>query len=175
MALAPEHRVLEVGTGSGYQTAVLSRLVRQVVSVERFRTLADQARARLKSLGYDTVEIVVGDGLAGLAEHAPYDRILVTAAAERIPETLTDQLAEGGVMLLPLGPARRHATPRQAYQNVNGPGARGPDPGALRAAAAGPGARVVARWHNRRPDNLPVVLKPFLPAACLFKLSAFCV
>ena len=75
-----------------------------MVSVERFRTLADEARARLKSLRYDNVEVVVGDGLAGVPEHAPYDRILVTAAAERIPETLTDQLAEGGVMLLPLGP-----------------------------------------------------------------------
>ena len=104
LAVAPQHRVLEIGTGSGYQAAVLSRLARQVVSVERFRTLADEARARLRSLGYDNVEVVVGDGLAGMPAHAPYDRILVTAAAERIPETLTDQLAEGGVMLLPLGP-----------------------------------------------------------------------
>jgi len=104
LAVAPQHRVLEIGTGSGYQAAVLSRLARQVVSVERFRTLAEQARVRLKSLGYDNVEVVVGDGHAGVAAHAPYDRILVTAAAERIPDTLTDQLAEGGVMLLPLGP-----------------------------------------------------------------------
>jgi protein-L-isoaspartate(D-aspartate) O-methyltransferase len=104
LAVAPQHRVLEVGTGSGYQAAVLSRLARQVVSVERFRTLADEARARLRSLGYDNVEVVVGDGLAGVPAHAPYDRILVTAAAERIPDTLADQLAEGGVMVLPLGP-----------------------------------------------------------------------
>ena len=83
---------------------MLSRLARQVVSVERFRTLAELARARLQRLGYDNVEVVVGDGLAGVPEHAPYDRILVTAAAERIPEVLADQIAEGGVMVLPLGP-----------------------------------------------------------------------
>ena len=70
LAVAPQHRVLEIGTGSGYQAAVLSRLVRQVVSVERFRTLAEQARVRLKSLGYDNVEVVVGDGHAGVAAHA---------------------------------------------------------------------------------------------------------
>ena len=98
------HKVLEVGTGSGYQAAVLSRLAGEVVSIERYRTLAEAARARLAKLGYDNVEIVVGDGLAGWPERAPYDRIMVTAAAERMPETLVDQLAEGGVMLLPLGP-----------------------------------------------------------------------
>jgi protein-L-isoaspartate(D-aspartate) O-methyltransferase len=102
--VAPTHRVLEVGTGSGYQAAVLSRLAGEVVSIERYRTLAETAKARLKKLGYDNVEVVVGDGLAGWPERAPYDRIIVTAAAERMPETLVDQLAEGGVMLLPLGP-----------------------------------------------------------------------
>jgi protein-L-isoaspartate(D-aspartate) O-methyltransferase len=102
--LAPHHRVLEVGTGSGYQAAVLSRLAREVVSIERYRTLAEAARARLARLGYGNVEVVVGDGLSGVPERAPFDRILVTAAAERIPEALVDQLAEGGVMLLPLGP-----------------------------------------------------------------------
>jgi protein-L-isoaspartate(D-aspartate) O-methyltransferase len=102
--LAPEHRVLEIGTGSGYQAAVLSRLAKEVISIERFRTLADAARARLQQLGYGNVEVVVGDGFAGASDRAPFDRILVTAAAERIPEALTDQLAEGGVMLLPLGP-----------------------------------------------------------------------
>jgi protein-L-isoaspartate(D-aspartate) O-methyltransferase len=102
--VAPSHRVLEIGTGSGYQTAVLSRLAKEVVSVERFRTLAAAARERLARLGCGNVEIVTGDGLAGWPERAPYDRILVTAAAERIPEALTQQLADGGVMLLPLGP-----------------------------------------------------------------------
>jgi protein-L-isoaspartate(D-aspartate) O-methyltransferase len=102
--VAPEHHVLEIGTGSGYQAAILSRLAKTVVSIERFRTLADAARARLQDLGYGNVEVVVGDGLAGAPDRAPFDRILVTAAAERIPEALTAQLAEGGVMLLPLGP-----------------------------------------------------------------------
>ena len=100
----PQHRVLEVGTGSGYQAAVLSRLAREVVSVERYRTLAEAARGRLTTLGYDNVEVVVGDGLAGVPERAPYDRIMVTAAAESVPDALVDQLAIEGVMVLPLGP-----------------------------------------------------------------------
>jgi protein-L-isoaspartate(D-aspartate) O-methyltransferase len=103
LALRPHHRVLEVGTGSGYQAAVLSRLAREVVSIERYRTLADQARARLHSLGITNVEVVAGDGFAGVPDKAPYDRIIVTAAAEHIPQTLIDQLADDGIMLLPLG------------------------------------------------------------------------
>jgi len=98
------HRVLEVGTGSGYQTAVLSRLAASVTSIERYRTLADAAHIRLKALGYDNIEIVTGDGMAGVPERAPFDRIMVTAAAEEIPETLLDQLAEGAMMVVPLGP-----------------------------------------------------------------------
>jgi protein-L-isoaspartate(D-aspartate) O-methyltransferase len=98
-----EHRVLEVGTGSGYQTAVLGLLAGQVYSIERYRTLADRARETLERLGYDNVTIVAGDGFDGLPQHAPYDRIMVTAAAETIPEALTGQLAEGGILLLPLG------------------------------------------------------------------------
>ena len=104
LAIEPEHRVLEVGAGSGYQAAVLSRLAREVVTIERYRTLAEVARTRLKTLGYDNVEVVVGDGFAGVPDKAPFDRIIVTAAAEAIPEALTDQLAEDGVMILPLGP-----------------------------------------------------------------------
>jgi protein-L-isoaspartate(D-aspartate) O-methyltransferase len=104
LALRPHHRVLEVGTGSGYQAAVLSRLAREVVSIERYRTLAEQARNRLTVLGYTNVEIVVGDGFDGVPGRAPYDRIMVTAAAETIPQTLLDQLADDGVMILPLGP-----------------------------------------------------------------------
>ena len=103
LAVRPHHRVLEVGTGSGYQAAILSRLAREVVSIERYRTLADTARERLKSLGCNNVEIVVGDGFAGAPGRAPYDRIIVTAAAETLPQTLLDQLAEDGVMILPLG------------------------------------------------------------------------
>jgi protein-L-isoaspartate(D-aspartate) O-methyltransferase len=104
LAVKPQHRVLEVGTGSGYQAAVLSRLAREVVSIERYRTLAETARARLRTLGYDNVEIIVGDGLAGAPVRAPFDRIIVTAAAETVPQALIDQLADGGVMILPLGP-----------------------------------------------------------------------
>ena len=108
LGVRPEHRVLEVGTGSGYQAAVLSRLAREVVTIERYRTLADAARSRLATLGYDNVEVVVGDGLAGAPVRAPFDRIIVTAAAETIPEALVEQLAEGGVMVLPLGPHAGH-------------------------------------------------------------------
>jgi protein-L-isoaspartate(D-aspartate) O-methyltransferase len=104
LALEPQYRVLEIGTGSGYQAAVLSRIVREVVSIERYRTLAEAARRRLQALGYDNVHVVVGDGFNGVPETAPYDRIIVTAAAEQVPERLLDQLAEGGLMLLPLGP-----------------------------------------------------------------------
>ena len=98
------HRVLEVGTGSGYQAAVLSRLAAEVYSIERFRTLADAARVRLETLGYDNVHVVLGDGVQGLPDHAPYDRILVTAAAEQVPQALVEQLAQGAVMVVPVGP-----------------------------------------------------------------------
>ena len=104
LGVRPHHRVLEVGTGSGYQAAVLSRLAREVVSIERYRTLASAARRRLAALGYENVEVVVGDGLSGVPARAPYDRIIVTAAAESVPQALLDQLAEDGVMVLPLGP-----------------------------------------------------------------------
>jgi protein-L-isoaspartate(D-aspartate) O-methyltransferase len=103
LGVRPHHRVLEVGTGSGYQAAVLSRLAREVVTIERYRTLADQARERLRALGYDNVEVVVGDGFAGFPQKAPFDRIIVTAAAERLPQTLLDQLTDDGVMILPVG------------------------------------------------------------------------
>jgi protein-L-isoaspartate(D-aspartate) O-methyltransferase len=98
------YRVLEIGTGSGYQAAVLSRIAREVVSIERYRTLAEAARNRLKTLGYDNVTVLAGDGLAGAPDRAPFDRIIVTAAAGTIPQALVAQLAEGGKMVLPLGP-----------------------------------------------------------------------
>ncbi len=99
-----QHRVLEIGAGSGYQAAILSRLAREVVSVERYRTLAESARERLTTLGYANVTIVAGDGFAGTPEHAPFDRIMVTAAAEDVPPALVDQLGEGGKMVIPVGP-----------------------------------------------------------------------
>jgi protein-L-isoaspartate(D-aspartate) O-methyltransferase len=98
-----EHRVLEVGTGSGYQAAILSQLAGEVITVERYRTLAETARKALAECGYDNITVVVGDGVEGVPEHAPYDRIIVTAAAESIPQKLVDELAEDGVMVLPLG------------------------------------------------------------------------
>jgi protein-L-isoaspartate(D-aspartate) O-methyltransferase len=104
LEVRPEHRVLEVGTGSGYQAAILSRLAGEVVSIERYRTLADVARARLKTLGYENVTVRAGDGMAGAPDEAPFDRIIVTAAADAIPERLLEQLADDGKMVLPLGP-----------------------------------------------------------------------
>jgi protein-L-isoaspartate(D-aspartate) O-methyltransferase len=104
LEVGPGQRVLEIGTGSGYQAAVLSRLAREVVSVERYRTLADSARERLKTLGYSNVTVLAGDGFAGAPERAPFDRIMVTAAAEEVAETLLAQLSEGGMMVLPVGP-----------------------------------------------------------------------
>ena len=104
LEVAPEHRVLEIGTGSGYQAAVLSRIAREVVSIERYRTLADVASERLKTLGYGNVTVIAGDGLKGAPERAPFDRIIVTAAADAVPPALVDQLGVGGKMVLPLGP-----------------------------------------------------------------------
>jgi protein-L-isoaspartate(D-aspartate) O-methyltransferase len=104
LEVAPQHRVLEIGTGSGYQAAVLSRLAREVVTVERYRTLADTARARLRALGCTNVTVHVGDGMVGAPELAPFDRIIVTAAAEDIPKALVAQLTETGKMVLPVGP-----------------------------------------------------------------------
>lgn len=105
LRLRPHHRVLEIGTGSGYQAAVLSRLAREVVSVERYRTLAEHAREKLRAAGAGNVEIIVGDGMAGVSGRVAFDRIIVTAAAEAVPQALVDQLADdGGIMLLPLGP-----------------------------------------------------------------------
>lgn len=97
------HSVLEIGTGSGYQTAILAHLVRRVYTIERLPALAESARGRLASLGYDNVEYHVGDGSLGWPETAPFDGILVTAAAPLIPGPLIDQLAPGGRIAVPVG------------------------------------------------------------------------
>src|SRR5260370_22559318 len=94
------HRVLEIGTGSGYQAAVLSRLAGEVITIERYRTLAQTARMRLETLGYRNVEVRLGDGLPGAPERAPFDRIVVTAATETVPESFLAHLACGGVIAL---------------------------------------------------------------------------
>jgi protein-L-isoaspartate(D-aspartate) O-methyltransferase len=103
-------RVLEIGTGSGYQTAVLAELVEEVWSVERIERLAEAARSRLSDLGYDNIHIRVGDGSRGWQEHAPYDAVLVAAAAEDVPEPLIDQLRVGGRLVIPLGAPHRDQT-----------------------------------------------------------------
>ena len=98
-------RVLEIGTGSGYQTAVLAELAREVVSVERHPPLSFAAGQVLDRLGYGNVTLLVGDGTLGFPGGEPYDRVIVTAAAERCPAALFDQLAEGGLLAIPLGDA----------------------------------------------------------------------
>ena len=99
----PNARALDVGTGSGYQAAVLAELVETVYSIEIVRPLADQARDRLKSLGYRNIEVRCGDGYRGWPEHAPFDLIIVAAAPEHIPQSLIEQLAPGGRMVIPVG------------------------------------------------------------------------
>lgn len=101
--LRPQDRVLELGTGSGYQTALLAEIAANVVSIERHAELAEIARMRLCRLRYISVEIVVGDGTLGYLPRAPYDVILVSAAAPQIPQSLVAQLARGGRMVLPVG------------------------------------------------------------------------
>jgi protein-L-isoaspartate(D-aspartate) O-methyltransferase len=102
LALAGDERVLEVGTGYGWQTTLLGRLAREVFSVERFGDIAETARRHLA--GYENITVVVGDGSESLSEHAPFDAILVAAAYPRVPEPLAEQLAEGGRLVQPIGP-----------------------------------------------------------------------
>ncbi len=103
LRLEPGDRVLEVGTGSGYQAAVLSRLARRVFTIEILAPLAERARGTLHSLGFDNVVVVTGDGYRGLPDEAPFDGILVTAAPAEVPQPLLDQLALGGRLVIPVG------------------------------------------------------------------------
>ncbi len=103
LAVTPEAKVLDVGTGSGYQAAVLAELCREVWGVERLPHLAETAARRLAGLGYQNVHVVTGDGTLGLPEHAPFDRILGAAALPAIPPPWVEQLAEGGVIVAPVG------------------------------------------------------------------------
>jgi len=103
LALTPRDCVLEVGTGSGYQTALLAELVARVYSVERHASLAEEAREVLARLGYRNIEVLVGDGSEGLAARAPFDAIIVSAAAPAVPQRLVEQLREGECMIVPVG------------------------------------------------------------------------
>ena len=118
LAIASADRVLEVGTGSGYVTALLAELAAQVFSVERHAVLAAGAARILKTIGYSNIEIVVGDGSLGLAAHAPYDVILVSAAAAKLPPALVEQLGEGGRMMIPVGPPEQQEL--KFVRRVNG-------------------------------------------------------
>ena len=105
-------RVLEIGSGSGFQTAVLAEIVRQVISIERHRTLATKSAQLLASLGYSNVTVTCGDGTRGLPEYAPYDAILIAAGAPKIPDALIQQLAEGGRLIVPVGDQRSQVLTR---------------------------------------------------------------
>lgn len=105
MDLNPDSKVLEIGTGSGFQTAVLAQFAGTVYTIERISELAASARQKLEQLGYENIYYKVDDGSVGWSEHAPYDRIIVTAAAEKLPLDLIEQLSPGGRMLIPIGSA----------------------------------------------------------------------
>lgn len=106
LALTPDDRVLDVGTGSGYAAAVLGSVAAEVWSIERHPRLAERAAATLAELGFDNVHVVTGDGTTGLPDRAPFDAIAVAAASAVVPPALTDQLADGGRLVIPVGPPR---------------------------------------------------------------------
>jgi len=107
LELEPGHRVLEIGTGSGYQAAVLARIAKEVYTIEIVPELAARAAGTLRELGYGHVHVREGDGYAGWPEHAPFDRIIVTAAPDHVPQPLVDQLAVGGRLVIPVGDVRQ--------------------------------------------------------------------
>ncbi len=118
LELTGEETVLEIGTGSGYQTALLCELAGSVISIERHEKLSQRAGEVLDSLGYQNFTLRVDDGTYGCQKFAPYDRIIVTAAAQRLPQTLFDQLREGGILVIPLGTSEGQSL--QAIRKVAG-------------------------------------------------------
>ena len=109
LKVAERMKVLEIGTGSGYQTAILAQLCRRVYTIERFRTLSREAEERFRALKLSNITAMAGDGLKGWPQQAPFDRIIVTAAARDVPVALIEQLATGGIMIIPVdaGPGRQ--------------------------------------------------------------------
>jgi protein-L-isoaspartate(D-aspartate) O-methyltransferase len=103
LRLEPTDNVLEIGAGSGYQAAIISRLVRKLTTIERIAAIAELARTNLKSLGIDNVVVLEGDGTTGYPDNAPYDGIIITAATPTVPQPLIDQLADGGTLVAPVG------------------------------------------------------------------------
>ena len=118
LAIAPTDRVLEIGTGTGYEAAVLGDLAQEVWTIERVQELAETAREILARLGYDNVHVVEGDGSLGLAEYAPFQKILVAAAGPAIPKSLIEQLVEGGALVIPVG--SRAEQQIQLVRKING-------------------------------------------------------
>ena len=116
LELSGTEKVLEVGTGSGYQTAILAELAAEVISVERHELLSHEAAKTLEELGYKNVRLIVGDGSLGWPDAAPYDRIIVTAMVAQCPRALLDQLAEDGILVIPIG--SRDSQMLQAIRNV---------------------------------------------------------
>jgi len=103
LILKKEDKVLEIGAGSGYQAAILAEIVKEVYTIEIKKNLAEKVKKRLKRLGYDNIFVMQGDGSKGWEQHAPYDKIIITAATKQVPDKLIEQLKKGGKMILPLG------------------------------------------------------------------------
>lgn len=103
LELSGSEKVLEIGTGSGYQAALLAELAREVYTIERIEAIGENVRHKLKEMGYENIYVVIDDGSKGLSENAPFDRIIITAAAPKIPECLVEQLNEGGIIVAPVG------------------------------------------------------------------------
>ncbi|HMC77159.1 MAG TPA: protein-L-isoaspartate(D-aspartate) O-methyltransferase [Vicinamibacterales bacterium] len=117
LQLEPQHRVLEIGTGCGYQTAVLAELAGEIYSIELVEALAERARRTLHDLGYAKVVVRAGDGHAGWPEHAPFDRIIAAAAPPEVPPALLEQLADGGILVIPVGVAAQELRVLQKHRD----------------------------------------------------------
>jgi protein-L-isoaspartate(D-aspartate) O-methyltransferase len=120
LRLRGDEKVLEIGTGTGYQTAILSKLCKEVYTIERIEELAIPAKERLKNIGCCNINFRIGNGYAGWSEHAPYDRIIVTAAPEEVPEELLNQLEIGGFIMLPIGKQYHPQTLLRIFRNSDG-------------------------------------------------------